>query len=621
LVIDRRLQRFEVHEKRVLTAAAVIGRTFSFRLLTEASHIDVDELFTVIEKAQQMGLIIPSAEGPDNPYAFTHELVRQTLLAGISAPRRQQMHATVAATIESLYPRLVEDRAGEIGDHLLKAGSFADGGKLFHYLVVAGKSALKAAAFEEARRYFRSALSHHGTVEARERADLFSNLAIAERGLERTDEVLVNLGQALETHIELSDRAMIGNTAIDLVDALRHAGRFDEAAEAARHALAYLKADISSERARLLAALGQTHAIAANYERAHEALQEALNIASRLSDPMLMAGLLGARALVNFHFCRLNEAAADCLLSEQTGGSEAPPWEHASQLRTLHLVLLHLGRAEEALRIADDLEPLARKIGQTYSIARCIIARAWVGFAHAPDLTKLAMSIQQVSTSEQTPGFAFWGPFFEEQLSSVDFLRGNWTTALVHAQASSQLEVDSATRGLGVGTQFRQMAYAGDRAGALGILDGNRAMLPVLGLKNTRGSWWMLALVIEGLVMLGELSKAAELYPHAREFIGTGAVVLWPVFRFTQTTAGIAASAAHQWEAAEEHFQIAMHQAEALPDRLEQAEIRRFHVMMLLDRAAPGDRDKAQMLLREALVTYTQIGMPRHIEMVQSLLK
>jgi hypothetical protein len=165
------------------------------------------------------------------------------------------------------------------------------------------------------------------------------------------------------------------------------------------------------------------------------------------------------------------------------------------------------------------------------------------------------------------------------------------------------------------------MAYAGDRAGAFGILEGNLAILPVIGQQNIRGSWWMLALVIEGLVALGEQSKAAPFYPLARELIGTGAVVLWPVLRFTQTIAGVAAAAARQWEAAEEHFQIAMQQAESFPYLVEQAEVRRFHAMMLVDRAAPGDRERAQTLLREALETYTRIGMPRHVEMTQALAK
>jgi predicted ATPase len=61
LIIGRRLERLEKNERRVLAAAAVVGRSFSFQLLTSISRVDVDELFTVIEKAQQMGIIIPSS--------------------------------------------------------------------------------------------------------------------------------------------------------------------------------------------------------------------------------------------------------------------------------------------------------------------------------------------------------------------------------------------------------------------------------------------------------------------------------------------------------------------------------------------------------------------------------
>jgi len=39
-----------------------------------------------------------------------------------------------------------------------------------------------------------------------------------------------------------------------------------------------------------------------------------------------------------------------------------------------------------------------------------------------------------------------------------------------------------------------------------------------------------------------------------------------------------------------------------------------------MDRAAPGDREGAQTLLSEALEIYTHIGMPRHVEMTQTLL-
>jgi predicted ATPase len=149
LIINRRLERFDENEKRVLAAAAVIGRSFSFQLLSAISQIDVDELFTVLEKAQQMGVIVPSSEGPNAPFTFAHELVRQTLLAGISAPRRARMHASVADAIKLVYPSALDERAAEISDHLLKAGSFADRQRLERWLKLVGEGALEAAAFEE----------------------------------------------------------------------------------------------------------------------------------------------------------------------------------------------------------------------------------------------------------------------------------------------------------------------------------------------------------------------------------------------------------------------------------------------------------------------------------------
>jgi tetratricopeptide (TPR) repeat protein len=530
------------------------------------------------------------------------------------------MHASVAEAIERLNPDAVKERAGEITDHLLKAGSFVDRQKLVRWLTLAGKCALKAAAFEEARRNFQSALSHQGAVDPRQRPDLLASLAMAERGLDQWDAAIAHLREVLEIYINLDDREMIGRSFTELAAASIWAGRSQEATETARRGLTYLPAEVSADRARLFATLGQARAAAGEYEPASEALREALSIASQLSDPKLEARLLGVQSTINIQFFRLREIATDGLLSKQLGGSDLPPWQFVLQLLILHQVLLYLGRLEEAVRIADELEPLARKIGQSLSVAFCLSTRAWIDFGKAPDLAKLEAGFQRVRKSDRKASFAHLEVFFEVQLSLVHFFRGNWTSALFRAQASRRREPGSSMEGLGVGTIFRQLAYAGDRDGALAILDEKRALLPRSGQPNTAGSWLMLALVIEGLVMLGEHSQAGHLYPLVFELVGIGPVVLWPIFRLTHTIVGVAAAAARQWEAAEEHFQVAMQQAESFPNRLEQTEIRRFHAMMLMDRAAPGDREKAQTLLGEALADYTFIGMPRHSEITQTLL-
>ncbi len=618
LIISRRLERLDENDKRALAAAAVIGRSFSFQLLSAISRIDVDELFTVIEQAQRMGIIVPSSEGPERPFTFRHELVRQTVLAAISAPRQQRMHASVAEAIERLNPDAVNERAGEITDHLLKAGSFAERRKVVLWLTLAGKSALKAAAFEEARRNFQSALSHQDALDPKQRAELLASLAMAERGLDLWDAAIAHLREVLDIYINLDDRRMIGRSFTELAAASIWASRFQEATETARRGLTYLQAEVSSDRARLFATLAQALAAAGVYQPADEALRQALNIASQLSDPKLEAGLLGIESIINIQFFRLRGTVTDGLLSKRDG-SDLPPWLFVLQLLILHQVLLYLGRPEEAVRIADELEPLARKIGQSLSIGFCLSTRAWIDFGKVPDLAKLEAGFERVPKSDREASFAHLEVLSDVQLSLVDFFRGNWTRALLHAQAARRAEPGSCMAGSGVGTIFRQLTYAGDRDGALAILDDKRGLLPRSGQTNTAGSWLMLALVIEGLVMLGEHSQAGQLYPLICELIGTGPVVLWPIFRFTHTIAAVAAAAARQWEAAEEHFQIALQQADSFPHRLEQAEIRRFQAMMLMHRAAPGDYEKAQTLLGEALESYSSIGMPRHSEITQTL--
>ena len=42
---------------------------------------------------------------------------------------------------------------------------------------------------------------------------------------------------------------------------------------------------------------------------------------------------------------------------------------------------------------------------------------------------------------------------------------------------------------------------------------------------------------------------------------------------------------------------------------------------MLLDRDAPGDREKARTLLGEAIEQYRKIGMPKHRELAEKMLE
>ncbi len=620
LVVGRRLDRLGKSGRQILTAAAVIGRSFGFKLLeTVLSHVDVDDLLTAIEQAARLGLIISSSEGPAAPFQFSHELIRQTLLADASLPRRQLLHLRVADAIEKASPEALNENAVEIANHLSQAGSLVNGQRLVLSLETAGKNALEASAYEEALSHFQSALSHQGDLDLSKRAELLVRLAMAERGLGQWDAVLSHLGESLEITIGIGDRTAVGSMFSEFAQALLSAGRYEEAGRVARRGLNHLQGDLSADRVRLLCVQGLRGVTTRAYEPAAESLREALNVASQLSDPNLVARVLGDRCQLNSHFFRLRDAVADGLESERVGGSKGAPWPRAVQLRTLHLTLLHLGRREEASRIVDKLEPLARKIGQSSSISTCVQTRAWTQFGQAPDLAKLEVELHQVWEVDRTAGLPVWISRSEAHLSVLDFMRGQWTSALEHAKAACRPEPRPPGASV-AGILFRQLAYTGDRAGAYAILNDKRTRFPVAGQVASAASWGTLLLVVEGLIVLDEQQPAAQLYPLVRELVDTEAVLFWSIPRFVQTMAGVAAGAARQWDTAEEHFQIATRQAESFPHRLEIAEINRFLAAMLLDRNASQDRERARDLLNAALDGYTRIGMPRHIEITRALL-
>ena len=79
---------------------------------------------------------------------------------------------------------------------------------------LAGNSALDAAAFEEERRSFESALPHQAAVDPRQGAELLAGLALAERGLEQWDAAIAHLAEALEISTSIGDRELIGNVLI-----------------------------------------------------------------------------------------------------------------------------------------------------------------------------------------------------------------------------------------------------------------------------------------------------------------------------------------------------------------------------------------------------------------------
>ncbi len=197
LLIARRLDQLDPSHRRVLAAAAVIGRRFSFRHLATVADASEDELFDVIEAAEHERLIEELPVDHPADYVFVQEQIRQTLVGELSLPRRQRIHVRVADAIEA------QGSASpvEVAHHLLSAGPAAPAERTGKALIAAARLNLDALAFEDALRHLDNATA---LVDDDGRFELARLQAGALRGAGRVDDALAVLGRELE---RTSDRA------------------------------------------------------------------------------------------------------------------------------------------------------------------------------------------------------------------------------------------------------------------------------------------------------------------------------------------------------------------------------------------------------------------------------
>ncbi len=181
LVLGRRLERLSPTTRDALTAAAVLGRVFSPDLVGEVAPADPDALVDAFDEAEHARLIVPAPRY--GHLAFSHELIRQTLLADASTLKRERLHLRAADTIERRYADDMESHAGDLTHHLSLAGSYADPARLVRHLGVAGRRAFDAAAFDEAVVQFEKALALVAPGDQEARSELLERLALALRSV------------------------------------------------------------------------------------------------------------------------------------------------------------------------------------------------------------------------------------------------------------------------------------------------------------------------------------------------------------------------------------------------------------------------------------------------------
>ncbi len=620
LVIGHRLERLDAGTPAVLTAAAVVGRVFSVELLETMGDVHPDALLDAVEDAQRARLIAPApdASGEDR-FIFAHELIRQTLLAETSLTRRRRLHARVADALERHYAASADQQAATIAHHLLEAGSSGDTGRAFHHLIAAGRFAMGSAAFEEAVRHYGRAAAIENVGEPTERAALLFELGMAHRSAGRWGTAIDAWRQSVEAYEALGDAVGVGRVCAAASYNLAWVARFEEGVEMSRRGLAALGDRVNADRVGLLGMAAYPLAYTGDHQAAHAMADEALALAKQLGDGTLLGHALFAKAMVCHAFMEQHQVIDSGRQAIELFRAAGDLWSLASVSGFVVQATRPVGRFDDVRALNEEFGQLAERSGNYGAMGQHRRARGLVDFFSSGDLQVLQALARSDLESFESTGMP-WIAGSWSWLGLVEFLRGNWDEALPLFEKAVKLEPPGSLCGWNAAMLFEALAYRGEKSAALALLESRS--LPGCGEPKQWGAASLLMAVVEGLTVLGERARAAQLYPSVVDVFERSGVICpsYDDSRLYERAAGIAALAGGNWDASEKHFQTALRQAAELPHRLEQAHTRRWYGQMLLERAAPGDRDQAENFLQAAIDDYERMGIPRHRDLAAAFL-
>jgi class 3 adenylate cyclase/tetratricopeptide (TPR) repeat protein len=629
LVIGRRLERLGEGSHRAMSSAAVIGRCFDFRLLAEmVDDSDEDALLDALDEAERAGLVSSSARGDEVQYEFAHELIRQTLVTGLSALRRQRLHLRVANAMEAVYGQWQSDQAADLARHLLEAGAPGDRARAVRYLDIAGQRALSSAAFEDALKTYERALSLVVAGDLELEATIKRGLGQAYRSLGMWAECQVAWGEAIDIYESLGQKALVGNLCGEQAIQLAWGLRYEDALLIAGRGLAAVGEEVSADRVTLLGMSGVTLSLSGNHRAGDEMTAEAVELARRIGEPGPLAYALAIRSIHHWAFMELRECVA-LALEARAMISPRELWRQADVAPFAAMALHFLGRDVEAASELDTVEALAERLGHRQALSLAYRVRNMMAIRDRRYIEQEQTWLEADRENwKEFLSVGSWEADFHALQAEAHFRAGQWEEAAAEAERATQIPIFWVWNPTYTAIKGLVAAYLGNREGVLTALAEIEREIPAPGGPATIGFWSGCIAVPEALVMIGDRERAAKFRPLLDRIIESGVVSLSYHARLARAGAALAAWADGDWDAAQEHLAMAQSVAKAKGDEIQGADLKRFKAMMLLDRAADGDVDgaksgdieAARQLLGEADAAYAELGMPRHQALTSELL-
>jgi class 3 adenylate cyclase/tetratricopeptide (TPR) repeat protein len=360
-ILAARIDRLGPEAKRLLQAAAVIGKDVALPLLLAIADAPEHEVRTDLTHLQAAEFLYETRLYPDLEYTFKHALTHEVAYQGLLHDRQRALHARITEAIERLSTERGAKQAERLAHHALR-GELWD--KAVAYVRQAGLRAMERAANREAIAHLEQALGALRRLpEIRETTEL-------------TVDIRIDLWNAL---LPLGDRAGMGNHLHEAEGLARTLGD--------QHRLARIATFM------VIQCLGT-----GDYDEAVRFGQEALSIARTLGDrPIEVVATL---VLGQTHVARGEFSAAATLLERNVVALEGdlryerfgtPSITSATSGAWLADVLSQLGRFDEAIGHVEIAVQIAEAADHPFTLYRGLfdLGRAHLRRGDLPRATRV----------------------------------------------------------------------------------------------------------------------------------------------------------------------------------------------------------------------------------------
>jgi class 3 adenylate cyclase/tetratricopeptide (TPR) repeat protein len=218
-VLAARIDRLAPEDKRLLQAAAVIGKDVPYALVEAIAELPEDGLRQGLARLQAAEFVYEAALFPDVEYTFKHALTHEVAYGGLLGERRRALHARIVAVIETLYPDRQAEHVERLAHHAVRAELWD---KAIGYLRQAGTKAAARSAHREAVGYLEQAIdAARHLPESQDTCELSIDIRLDLRNplvvLGEIDQLLDHLCVAESQAEALGDERRLGWTRVNML--------------------------------------------------------------------------------------------------------------------------------------------------------------------------------------------------------------------------------------------------------------------------------------------------------------------------------------------------------------------------------------------------------------------